>query len=72
VRTEWASLCATLILASVDPAQYLTVFWTHVDEKWNWSAPVRSAVWIEFMQSWQTGKRDTWDGALGLISIPYW
>ncbi|KAJ4481963.1 hypothetical protein J3R30DRAFT_3699283 [Lentinula aciculospora] len=70
-REEWAALCVDLILSSDDSSKMLSIFWGQVNSKWNWSATVRTTVWTKFVQTWQESKRDTCDGSLILLVIPF-
>jgi hypothetical protein len=80
-RTQWAMLCAEVLVRTGDTtgcasaaAAHLRVFWgTRGASRpwvWNWNADVRARVWRVFAERWTTLAKG-WDEAPVLLSVPF-
>ncbi|KAH9038215.1 hypothetical protein EDB85DRAFT_2141985 [Lactarius pseudohatsudake] len=73
-RTQWAMLCAEVLVRADAPAARLRVFWgargASTRWTWNWAADVRALVWRTFVERWQVLAKG-WDEALVLLGVPF-
>ena len=73
-RTQWAMLCAEVLVRADTPAARLRVFWrargASTRWTWNWAADVRALVWRTFVERWQKLAKG-WEEALVLLGVPF-
>ena len=73
-RTQWAMLCAEVLVRADTPAARLRVFWgargASTQWTWNWATDVRALVWRTFVERWQ-GLAKGWEEALVLLGVPF-
>jgi hypothetical protein len=73
-RTQWAMLCAEVLVRADTPAVRLRMFWgargATTRWTWNWAAEVRALVWHTFVERRQ-GLRKGWEEALVLLGVPF-
>ena len=73
-RTQWALLCAEVLVRADEPAARLRVFWgargANMRWTWTWEADVRALVWRTFVERWQ-GLTKGWEEALVLLGVPF-
>ncbi|KAH9060473.1 hypothetical protein EDB87DRAFT_1616129 [Lactarius vividus] len=73
-RTQWAMLCAEVLVRAEAPAAHLRVFWgargASTRWTWDWAADVRALVWRTFVERWQVLAKG-WEEALVLLGVPF-
>jgi hypothetical protein len=76
-RTQWATLCAEVLLYSVPSStssSLLRVFWCARGASrrwaWNWPADVRALVWRTFAERWRALAKG-WEETPLLLSVPF-